>query len=152
MQGGPHRTSRRIEDDAGYALHRAIDGLTSYYRHAATRRRSAGSRQSCVRIVGMRPALPPSRAAEMASIAFVTMPSWRMAIVPASSRSAEARSLCPLHQRITATMMTMTQAPSWHVAESSLVQLCASPPPVCSCVRAISWTAAKTMARNAYGK
>lgn len=34
MQGGPYRTSRWIEDDAGYALHRAIDGLTSYYRQA----------------------------------------------------------------------------------------------------------------------
>jgi hypothetical protein len=34
VQVGPYRTSRWIEDDAAYALHRAIDGLTSYYREA----------------------------------------------------------------------------------------------------------------------
>lgn len=33
-QAGPYRSSRFIEDDAAYALHRAIDGLTSYYRDA----------------------------------------------------------------------------------------------------------------------
>src|ERR1700688_4063560 len=34
VQAGPYHTSRTIEDDAAYALHRAIDGLTSYYRQA----------------------------------------------------------------------------------------------------------------------
>lgn len=34
LQAGPYRTSRFIEDDAAYALHRAIDGLTSYYKQA----------------------------------------------------------------------------------------------------------------------
>jgi hypothetical protein len=34
LQAGPYRTSRCIENDAAYALHRAIDGLTSYYRIA----------------------------------------------------------------------------------------------------------------------
>jgi hypothetical protein len=34
IQAGPYRSGRFIEDDAGYALHRAIDALTSWYRQA----------------------------------------------------------------------------------------------------------------------
>ena len=34
VQAGPYRTSLPFGDDAGYALHRAISGLTSYYREA----------------------------------------------------------------------------------------------------------------------
>lgn len=33
-QAGPYRTSKNWDDDAGYALHRAISGLTSYYKDA----------------------------------------------------------------------------------------------------------------------
>ena len=31
---GPYRTSLPVGDDPGYALHKAINGLTSYYRQA----------------------------------------------------------------------------------------------------------------------
>ena len=34
LQAGPYRTSKPFDDDAPYALHRAINGLTSYYRDA----------------------------------------------------------------------------------------------------------------------
>ncbi len=34
LQASPYWTSRPFDDDAPYALHRAIDGLTSYYRQA----------------------------------------------------------------------------------------------------------------------
>ena len=34
MQIGPYRTSKPWDDDAPYALHRAIEGLTSYYNQA----------------------------------------------------------------------------------------------------------------------
>ncbi len=34
MPAGPYRTSLPFGDDPGYALHRAIDGRTSYYRQA----------------------------------------------------------------------------------------------------------------------
>lgn len=34
MLAGPYRTSLPFGDDPGYALHKAIDGLTSYYREA----------------------------------------------------------------------------------------------------------------------
>jgi hypothetical protein len=34
LQAGPYRTSKVIEDDAAYALHRAVDGLTRDYRQA----------------------------------------------------------------------------------------------------------------------
>ena len=34
VQAGPYRTSTPTADDPPYALHRAIDGLTSYYRDA----------------------------------------------------------------------------------------------------------------------
>ena len=34
LQIGPYRTSRPFDDDPGYALHRAIDGLTSWYEKA----------------------------------------------------------------------------------------------------------------------
>lgn len=36
VQAGPYRTSRTFEDDAAYALHRAVDGLTTYYRQAVS--------------------------------------------------------------------------------------------------------------------
>ena len=34
MLAGPYRTSLPFGDDPGYALHKAIAGLTSYYRQA----------------------------------------------------------------------------------------------------------------------
>jgi hypothetical protein len=34
VQAAPYRTSMPFGDDAGYALHRAISGLTQYYREA----------------------------------------------------------------------------------------------------------------------
>ena len=34
LQAGPYRTSLPFGDDPGYALHRAIDGLTSWYKQA----------------------------------------------------------------------------------------------------------------------
>jgi hypothetical protein len=34
VQGGPYRTSKPYAEDAAYALHRAIDGLISYYEEA----------------------------------------------------------------------------------------------------------------------
>ena len=34
MQAAPYRTSRPFDDDWAYALHRAVDGLLSYYRAA----------------------------------------------------------------------------------------------------------------------
>jgi len=33
-QIGPYRTSNRFADSPGYALHKAISGLTNYYREA----------------------------------------------------------------------------------------------------------------------
>jgi hypothetical protein len=34
VQAGPYWTSRPFDDDPAYALHRAINGITSYYRQA----------------------------------------------------------------------------------------------------------------------
>lgn len=34
VQAGPYRTSTPFADDWAYALHRAVDGLTSYYQQA----------------------------------------------------------------------------------------------------------------------
>ena len=34
LQAGPYRTSLPFGDDPGYALHRAIDGLASWYKQA----------------------------------------------------------------------------------------------------------------------
>ncbi len=34
LQGSPYWTSKPFDDDAPYALHRAVNGLTSYYRQA----------------------------------------------------------------------------------------------------------------------
>ena len=33
-QAGPYRTSRPFDDEAPYALHRAVDGITNFYRQA----------------------------------------------------------------------------------------------------------------------
>ena len=33
-QAGPYRTSKPFDDYPAYALHRAVDGITSYYRSA----------------------------------------------------------------------------------------------------------------------
>ena len=37
LQAGPYRTSRPFDDDPGYALHRAIEGLTSWYEQAVAK-------------------------------------------------------------------------------------------------------------------
>lgn len=47
LQAGPYRTSLPFGDDPGYALHRAIDGLASWYKQAVKEGHEPSERLAC---------------------------------------------------------------------------------------------------------